>query len=139
MPKLTKEKAKAAESVTDSFGPIPEGLYDARLYSVTSKEAMGSGNTYWSWEYRITDGPFEGRKLWDNTSLSDAAAFRIKQTFDAFGVPADTDTDDLCGRAVQLTVTQRVIERGARAGEIGNNVEKVLSAKTDENPIADSF
>lgn len=126
MPKLSSKKADEIGASGDGgFEPLPEDLYTAKLQAVEAKESA-AGNVYWRWEYRISDGDFKGRLLWDNTSLSDAAAWRLKKVFDAFGVPLDTDTDELLGRTVQLSVSQRVIEKGNRAGEIGNNVESIL-------------
>jgi hypothetical protein len=61
-----------------------------------------------------------------NTSLSDAADWKMKEMFEAFGVPADTDTDELLGKEIWLAVSQRVIEKGARMGETGNNVERAM-------------
>ncbi len=128
MPKMTKAKAKQVDNSNSGFEPIEDGIYFARLVNVGVKEAA-NGNPYWQWEYKIEEeGPYNGRVIWDNTSLSDAALWRLNSVFKAFGVPADTDTDDMLGLGCELSIEQKVIEQGTRAGEIGNNVSRVLPA-----------
>lgn len=127
MPKLPKATAKAVgEAESSSFDPLPEGPYVAKLTGVEVRE--GQKGPYWSWEFSVVEpDDHENRKLWTNTSLSDSAAWKLKEVFEAFGVAADTDTDELIGQVVKLAVTQRVIEQGARAGDIGNNVDRVMA------------
>jgi hypothetical protein len=127
MPKLDSKTAgniDAAES--NEYEPLPADTYNARLQAVTVKE--GQKAPYWSWEFTIEHPDYKNRKMWANTSLSPAAAWKMKEMFDAFDVSPDTDTDLLCGERVRLIVTQRVIEGGARAGQVGNNVDRVMQA-----------
>ena len=137
MPQLPQEEAAAVnEQESSSFDALPEGTYLATLTDVEIRE--GTVAEYWSWKYgdlvlMDTDPPtpYPGSQ-WNNTSLSENARWKMKETFDAFGVPADTDTDELLGEPVRLVITQRVIEKGARMGEIGNNVDRVLPAEPDD-------
>ncbi len=127
MPKLPKKTAeRVAANESDGFAALPENIYPAVLKEVSVKE--GPSGEYWSWEFEVEGGEFDGRKLWVNTSLSEKADWKMKEVFDAFGYSTDSDTDELIGLAVRLTVTQRVIDRGARKGQIGNNVDTVLSS-----------
>lgn len=129
MPKLNKAVATSVKKQTaTSFEPLPEGTYTVRLTDVEARQSA-KGNPNWSWTYEVVDGEFKGRRLWDNTSLVEAAHWRLKQVFDAYGVPADTDTDELVGQRVRLVVSQRVIPVGQRAGEVGNQVDRVLPLK----------
>lgn len=129
MPQLAKDKAEAVnENEGSSFEAYPEGIYQATLTDVESKE--GPAGEYWSWKFSECvsvedDQKFPG-SLWVNTSLSDAAEWKMKEVFDAFGVPANTNTDELLTKPVWLAVSQRTIEKGSRMGEIGNNVERVM-------------
>lgn len=91
----------------------------------------GPAGPYWSWEYEILDGEFMDRRLWNNTTLAENAQFGLKQTFDAFGVPTDTDTDELLGKVVRLSVSQRTIQKGPRTGELSNNVDRVMPPDPD--------
>lgn len=139
MAKLNKEKAEqAAAAESSSFDPIPDGAYHVRLRDVdTSRE--GKAGPYWSWEYEVVDGEHKSRRLWNNTSLSEAAMFKVKETFDAFGVETDTDTDDLLGSVVKVIVSTRTIQQGARKGEPANQIDRVVPKDEDfEVPEAES-
>jgi hypothetical protein len=116
MAKLNKENAKKVDAASSGFDPIPGGVYHARLVNVDSSKA-GAAGPYWSWEYKIAGGEYDGRRLWNNTTLAEGKQFGLKQTFEAFGVPTTTDTDDLCGKLVKLQVGVRVIQQGPRQGE----------------------
>lgn len=137
MPKLPDDvAAEVAEEEVASFEALPEGIYLASLADVEVKP--GNVADYWSW--RFTDlvlmdtdppTPYPG-SAWINTSLSENAKWKMKEVFDAFGVAPDTDTDELLGEPVRLAITQRVIEKGARVGEIGTNVDRVMPAEDDD-------
>lgn len=135
MPKMNQATAaKVAAAESESFEALPEDRYLARLRSVEAKD--GQAGVYWRWEFEVAEGPYENRRLWVNTSLSERALWKLNEVFSAFGATPDTDTDELCGKVVALNVTQRVIESGSRKGEIGNNVERV-SAADDASDDAD--
>jgi len=129
MPKLTKAMAdKVEEAETGDFEPIPEGIYLAVLEGEV-EAVEGQKGTYWKWVFKITqEGDGKGRKMFVNTSLSDAAHWKLKEVFQAFGVPTDTDTDDLIGQEVKLMVIQKLAEQGKRKGDMVNEVEQVLPA-----------
>lgn len=129
MPKLPKKRAKEVEATeSQSFDPLENGRYIGRLRDVTVKD--GKEYPYWSWEFdniRSLDGEstYPGRQ-WANTSLSPKADFKMKEAFEAFGVPADTDTDELIGDEVILVVGTRTIKEGDRKGEQTNTVNNLL-------------
>jgi hypothetical protein len=72
------------------------------------------------------DGEPASGKTFDNLSLSPDASWKFKQFFDAFGVPSDTDTDDLIGRLVVHRIGTTTIQKGSRAGEQTDSVEEWL-------------
>jgi hypothetical protein len=145
MPKLNKTNAKKAEEASSGFDPVPSRAYHVRLESV-NPDGSGPKGPYWSWEFTILeDHEFEiegkkgvqnalGRKLWNNTSLSDSAMFKMKETFDAFGVPTDTDTDEILGDCCKAIVGIRTIQEGARKGELANQIERLVPADADFEP-----
>ena len=129
MPKLNKKQAKEVNDASGGFEPLEDGVYHARLREVDVSEQPGpSGSHYWEWEFEVVEEPYINRRLWTNTSLTEAAAFKLKEVFDAFGEDTDTDTDELCGRTVRLVVSTRTIQQGARKGEISNQIERVSPA-----------
>ena len=135
MPQLSKQKAKSVDDAeTTSFEALAEGLYLGTLEEVDDSKEGPSGS-YWSWRFSDlvnveTDEKAPG-SLWVNTSMVEAAEWKLKEVFDAFGVKTTTDTDTLLGQQAQLVVEQRIIEKGARMGEVGNNVVRVMAVGED--------
>lgn len=131
MAKLNKENAKKADNASSAFEPVDPGAYHMKLVAVDASKS-GPKGPYWSWEFDIVEpGEAQGRKQWNNTSLSDEAMFSFKQTFEAFGVPTDTDTDDLIGNVVKGIVSIRTIEQGPRKGELANQIDRLAPADED--------
>lgn len=141
MPKLDADTAGAVDEASGGFEPLEAGIYYLRLRDVDGSREGPSG-PYWSWEFDViqseTDSIAAGR-LWNNTSLSEAARFKLKETFDAFGVPTDTDTDELVGQCVKAVVSIRTIQQGARKGEQANQIDRLVKVPDDwEAPEAPS-
>lgn len=125
MPKLTSDTAKKVEEAEAlDFEALPEDIYTAVLADVENKE--GKNGPYWKWTFKITTDGYDGRQQWTNTSLSEKALWKLQEMFEAFGVPADTNTDDLIGQGVKLMVVQELIGEGKRKGQMGNSIDKVL-------------
>lgn len=149
MAKLNKDLQKQTDSAESSgFDPLPDGAYHVRLRDVdTTRE--GNKGPYWSWEFEVVDDvkftaegqekeqSSKGRRLWNNTSLSPAAAFKMKETFEAFGVPSSTDTDEMIGQVVKAVVSQRTIQEGSRKGEVANQIDRLKPADPDVKEAAD--
>lgn len=139
MPKLAGDIAREAEKAAEEDGPepVPDGIYTGVLQEVKVSDDEGaSGYHYWSWVFKIQseDVPeANGKKLSFITSLSPKARFSVGGAFKAFGVPADTHTDDLLGRKANLHVSLGAIKRGSRKGQLGNSVES-LSQYEGEQP-----
>lgn len=131
MPKLNKKTAeKVAEAESSDFEPLPAGAYHCRLVDVDGSREGPSG-PYWSWEFDVLDEEHQNRKLWNNTSLSEAAHWKLAEAFAAFGVGTDTDTDELLGQVCKAIVTVRTIQAGARKGQLANQVDKLVEADED--------
>lgn len=127
MPKLNKQTAgKVEASEALDFSPLEEGIYEVQLNKVEVKE--GKDNPYWSWEFEIPADAQEnaGRRFWANTSLSEKALWKLKEAFAAFGASTDTDTEDLVGKRIRLSVSQTTIQKGPKTGELTNSVESFL-------------
>lgn len=136
MAKLNKKLQEQTKNAPDAeFEPIPAGLYHTRLRTVdTTKE--GPKGPYWVWEFEIVEEEQTGRRVWLNTSLAAAAAFKLKEVFQAFGVDVDADTDDLCGQIVLAQIGTRVIQGGSRKGEIGNDLSRLKPKVEGFQPAA---
>lgn len=141
MPKLPKDKARqVAETESSGFSALDEGRYLAALSDVKVMPG-GENGPYWSWEFKDLINTETGRKApgrqWVNTSLSDKAAWKMKEVFDAFGYTTDSDTDEMIGEKVVLVISQNIIERGKRKGETGNNVDRVVEPTEDDLAVAE--
>lgn len=126
--KKTRDRVAKAES--SGFEPIPDGAYHLRLRDVDTSRT-GEKGPYWSWEFEVVyseGGEHDKRRLWNNTSLSEKADFKMKETYEAFGVPLDTDTDEMLGLIVKGIVSQRTIQAGARKGELSNQIDRLKPA-----------
>lgn len=138
MPKLNDDVAEKVNEAEDGFAPVEEGVYTLELMEdVEVKE--GRVAPYWRWTFEIPEGEqYAGRRFWTNTSLSDNAFWKLKEAFDAFGVPTNTDTEDLVKRRVKALITIRTIEKGQRQGQLTNEIDKLmpLDTATDDTPSA---
>lgn len=130
VPKLNDDVAAKVEQAEDGFAPVPEGVYILQLMEdVTVHE--GDKAPYWRWQFEVPkehDGvelERAGRRFWTNTSTSDAAYFKLKETFGAFGVPTNTDTEELVGRRVKAEIIIKTIQGGQRKGDLGNEIAKL--------------
>lgn len=132
MAKMDKKHQKQTADASSGFDPIPDGTYHVRLQEVDPTKE-GPAGPYWSWQFEVVEpGDHTGRKLWNNTSLSEAAAFSMRNTYDAFGAEYDADTDDMLGGVARAVVSTRTIQSGARKGEPSNQIDRLL-------PKADDF
>lgn len=127
IPKLNKKQSKEVDSQEGgNFTPLPAGIYHARLKDVQVRDSKSSDSKYWAWEFECVDDDFSNRRLWVNTSLLPQAQFKLKEVFAAFGVDADTDSDDLIGEIVKLQVTETTIQAGEKKGQTTNEVKRVI-------------
>jgi hypothetical protein len=140
MPQLSKvdaaEAVKQAEDSENRFEPVPEGMYIGQLTEVDVSDKEGpSGFHYWTWDFKIMDEGYEGKTVRYISSLSPKARFSFGLAFAAFGVPADTHTDELIGRRVLLNVSQQIAASGVRQGKPVNRVEEILPFEGGDTPL----
>lgn len=130
--KLNKNLSKKVDAQEDrgDFEVLPAGIYECKLREVTPQE--GAKGPYWKWEFECVEDEYKGRRFWLNTSLSEAALWKFKEVFKAFGVASDADTDELVDEHVRLVISQSIIQQGNRKGEMGNQVDNVRPADTDD-------
>jgi len=126
MPQLNETYASGIDEQPQTVGVLEPGVYEAILVEVVAKP--GKVAPLWSWRYEVAPGQHgEGRTMFNNTSLSEEARWKFKETFDAFGVPANTDTDLLLGQRVKLLVAKVIAQQGKRQGMFVNQVQEVMS------------
>jgi hypothetical protein len=144
MPKLDPDQRKAVDNVDSSgFALLEPGRYIGQLVSVTTRPAVSADKfASWSWEFDLTSPESaKGRKQWANTSLSPAAAWKVREAFDALGFTTDSDTEEMIGESCALFVIQEEAEYGKKKGQQVNRVEKLapLDEGEDAGDTSDEF
>jgi len=94
------------------FGPVPEGLYLVEVSNVDFNEmnTTKNGDPYIKLEFQITDGEFQGRKIWDNLIISENEHLkrRLKMFLNRIGgyntedVNLTFDPDDFQGKQIGI-------------------------------------
>lgn len=122
--KRTPGKKKGGLSVdfsgTETSAVVEEGDYTVEVVEVEQKTSENSGADYLSMEFKITDGEFEGKKLYHNCSLQPQALFNLRGVLEALGfeVPQgvmELDTADLIGETCNVSVTHEQYEGKTKA------------------------
>lgn len=88
---------------------VPDGLYVLAVSTVTQKKSQGAGNLYLSWEFKVDEGKYKGRKVWDNTSLQPQALWKLRGLFENMGMDVEdgefeVDLEELQGQLVGAEV-----------------------------------
>ena len=87
---------------------IPDDDYLLEVVSCEEKEGRESGAIYLAWKYKVADGVYKGATVYDNTSLSPQALWRLKRLLEAMGIQADgkmsLDLNSYKGKRVLATI-----------------------------------
>lgn len=128
------------------FDAIPSGRYQAKLTDGEIRESKSSakhpGAEYISWEFTVLDGDYEGRKLWQVTSLNHGSCscknwkedslFGLKAVLSSSGIwtteelnneEFDFEINDIIGTDFTLIVAIKQYQ-----GEDQNDVKRVKPA-----------
>lgn len=91
------------------FEPIPAGDYEAYLYEA-KPTTFRSGNEGFALTFKIADGEYKGRQIFDNIVLTEKAYWKLGQFWRAItndeGI-VDIDTNEIpgfVGRRIGLTI-----------------------------------
>ena len=112
---------------------VPVGFYEAHVFEVVLKHAQSSGKPYFNWEFKLTGGDYDGRKLYDITSLQPQALFRLKAHLEALGYEMpeggdfDFDPKEVVGMACIVHVHHEEYQ-----GEMRAKVKKILSSSSPD-------
>lgn len=136
MPKLDAKTAKEVQNTAPASAGsllLEEGLYAVQLLKV--EEMEGNEFPYWNWEFgniHDQEGTRRPGRQWNNTSLSPKSRAFLSQTFEAFGYTSDSDTDELIGEWVVISVIQAIQAKGKNAGKTRNEVNGLLPFKPEK-------
>lgn len=136
MPKMNKDAAKRTAEAENTGGVMEPGIYIMRLAEVVVKP--GEKGPYWKCTFKVPEDTAEEHakkyknwNQWLNISEGESSDWKRKEFFEAFGVPTNTDTDELIGRYVRVTVDASTIQSGPRTGEASSKVSTLLPLDTD--------
>lgn len=98
---------------------IPEGVYTLVVDSATQKSSQ-SGSPMIVFEFSVTEGKYQGSKLYENCSLQPQALFKLKSVLIALGLDIpnkafDLDLKDLIGMTCEAEVGHEVYEGKKKA------------------------
>ena len=97
------------DTINEGFTPIRAGEYEASVFEV-EKKTFRSGNKGYAVTYNIAEGPYQGRKIFDNIVLTEAAYWKLGQFYKAVtgqSGEVEIDTNQLpqfVGKRVLLSV-----------------------------------
>lgn len=133
--------------VTEGFEPIPDGKQPATLEAWEWNDTPKSSNAKTddptvALTFRISDGEFEGRKMFRNYSMSRQALWAFKRALVRLGIdPSELDGDidldeimpDLVGAECVLKIGHHMWE-----GEARNDIKDVLLASEEVDLFANA-
>lgn len=68
---------------------VPDGAYVLAVQVVTQKKGQETGQPYLSWEFKVDEGKYKGRKVWDNTSLQPQALWKLRNMLECMGMDVE--------------------------------------------------
>jgi len=96
-----------------SSGLIPEGAYVVSVFDVAEGTSM-SGNKKLVIKYKIEEGKYIGRFIWDSISLSKNSLWRLQKFVRALGFPytseQEIDTDEWIGKKLIVLVRKNTYQ-----------------------------
>lgn len=113
----------------DGFEPIPENTYTVRIAEVKTGISK-AGNKKVSLTLEITEGEFEGRKLWETITFTEKAMWKVKQVLEAF-------TGEVWGQDGMSLRPQELVGYTARANVI--QIPHFDDAKADRGIVQNSI
>lgn len=125
------EMANSSDREGGEFEAMPEGYYLCRVKSIKlSAKAGASGYKQWVIVWVVIEPKkWAKRTVWDRRSLSPAAAFKMRELFDALGFEYDSDSSELVGEKCVVQLVQVEIESGPKKGDMSEDVEELFSAE----------
>lgn len=92
---------------TSDYAPLPDGEYRCHVDSVDERTTQ-RGDPMWRLRFRVVDGDFEGRWVWDNLVFSERGRSRVKLFCKSIGIDTSQAVDllpeMLIGKTCKVTV-----------------------------------
>lgn len=82
---------EAANGKDTEFVPLPEGTYTARLAGVDDEPHPEDGIMRTTFEFHITDGEHNGRRVWDKVKQSESLLWKAGSIYNGMGLTGELD------------------------------------------------
>lgn len=128
-------------SDTETSAVVDEGDYLIEVEEVEKKVSDNSGADYLSITFKISEGPFKGKKLFHNCSLQPQALFNLRGVLEALGfeVPQgvmELDTADMIGETCGASVAHEQYQGKTKARPVEFFSAEDLNDETPEPPAS---
>jgi len=149
-----KLNVSAKEAKSEVLEPIPAGWYKVVLSDVELKEVKNApqpgkkdnrGEPFYSIEHTVSEGKYEGRKVFSNVMLFEGALYTAVQLAKAMGIYSGAegeelvipDADELTGTEVwaKVKITGERTVRNQQTGESTTYEKKNEIAGYSKNPL----
>ncbi|HVX12754.1 MAG TPA: DUF669 domain-containing protein [Pirellulales bacterium] len=117
----------------DEFGPVPSGIYVARIRRAKLEKCKKKGTPSYSIEFEVVEGAHVGRHIWHPIWLTPDARRQARRDLDKLGItdPATQLEQPLReGIICEFDVTLRTADNGAAY----NEVRRFTVIRIDEPP-----
>ena len=114
------------DKIETGFEALPPAEYEAIVTKCMTGKSKIKGTPQIEWEYTIQGPTHSGRKLFENSFLSENAVFTTKRLVVGCGAPftpAGFNTEDCLGRRVKLVLGQK--PNNITPGRIDNTIDKI--------------
>lgn len=115
-----------------SLEPIDPGTYPMEIVAAEEGESQ-TGNPKIDIRWKVLDGKYEGRVVFDNLSFAPNALWRTKLQLQALGwgkeFSGEITGEDLIGRIADVTVSKEIGRTNPDTGEAYPDRNRVLKVK----------
>ena len=115
------------DKVETGYEALPPGAYEGICTKCVTGKSRQKQTPQIEWEFTIQGPTHSGRKLFENTFLSERAVFTTKKLVVGCGAPFDNsgfNTEDCLGKRVTLTLGQR--PNSMDSSRMDNTIEKIV-------------
>ena len=132
--KVVLSQQEASSEVRE---PIPSGYYKVTISDVELRESKSQknfGKPYYAIEHTVSDGDYEGRKVYSNVMLFEGALYSLNQLLNGLGIDTEAgevevpEPEELLGQELyaKVKITPKRKVKDPQTGE-----EKEYEARND--------
>jgi len=115
---------------------LPEGPIQLEVSDISQEVGQDSGAAYLAFEFTVSEGQYEGKKVWDNMSLSPKALWKLRgfleaAEFEVEGGIQDIDLDELIGLNVTAEISHEMYQ-GKKKNRVTNYINSSAEAEAEE-------